>query len=72
MNEENLHVLGNYGQCRLDVCMCIDAKNPRFGGAWGGLSCPDWVPLGPINWEQMIEHAKENYKSGKETHIRSL
>jgi hypothetical protein len=52
--------------------MCIDAKNPRFGGAWGGLSCPDWVPLGPINWEQMIEHAKENYKSGKETHIRSL
>jgi hypothetical protein len=45
--------------------MCIDPDNPRFGGAWGGLACPDWVANGSQDLKSMIEHAKVNYMASK-------
>jgi hypothetical protein len=45
--------------------MCIDQENPRFGGAWGGLACPDWVANGSQDLKSMIEHAKLNYMANK-------
>jgi hypothetical protein len=67
MNEEKLHYLGNYGQCKLAKCLCIDHDTPRYDGAWGGLACPDWQPLGAVSMEQMVEYAKSNYKKAQST-----
>lgn len=53
------YFLTNYGNCKLEKCMCIDWQNPRFKGAWGGLACPDWVPLGAKSFFNLIERAKK-------------
>lgn len=57
-----IDVLNNYGQCRLEHCLCIDQNNPRYHGAWAGLVCPDWVTLGARNTDDLIAYAKTNYK----------
>ena len=64
-DREDLYFLSNYGNCRLDHCLCIDGDNPRFGGSWGGLACPDWVPHGAQDMKNLIESAKNNYLRGK-------
>lgn len=65
MHSDPIYFLTNYGHCRLDKCMCIDQENPRFGGAWGGLACPDWVANGSQDLKSMIDHAKLYYIKGK-------
>jgi hypothetical protein len=65
VDNDPIYFLNNYGQCRLAKCMCIDQENPRFGGAWGGLACPDWVVNGSQDLKSMIEHAKLNYMATK-------
>lgn len=65
MHSDPIYFLSNYGHCRLDKCMCIDRGNPRFGGAWGGLACPDWVANGSQDLKSMIEKAKLYYEEGK-------
>lgn len=62
MFTEQFHYLTNYGHCRLDDCQCISQTKPRFDGAWGGLACPDWIPLGPTNMQELIDVAKATYK----------
>lgn len=62
MNEQQARFLNSYGRCRLEKCMCIDPHTPRFKGAWGGLACPDWVPLGAEDIKELIDHAKANYR----------
>jgi hypothetical protein len=61
----DLYFLSNYGSCRLDKCMCVDGDNPRYGGSWGGLACPDWVPHGAADMKSLIEDAKNNYMRRK-------
>jgi hypothetical protein len=61
----DLYFLSNYGRCRLHDCQCIDRNNPRFGGSWGGLACPDWVPHGAQDIKNLIEDAKNNYMRSK-------
>jgi len=61
MESNELYWLMNYGQCKLDTCQCIAQKNPRYGGAWGGIVCPDWVPLGARSLDDLIEIAKRKY-----------
>ena len=61
----DLYYRHNYGTCRLRDCRCIDRHNPRFDGAWGGLACPDWVPIEAQNMEELIQQAKDMYKNGK-------
>lgn len=58
-NERMAYFLTNYGSCKLDKCRCIDWNDPRFQGAWGGLACPDWVPLGAKGIHELIEEAKK-------------
>ena len=53
------YFLSNYGQCKLEKCMCIDQHEPRFKGAWAGLACPDWEPKGARNILDLIEQAKK-------------
>lgn len=65
MHTDPIYFLSNYGHCRLEKCMCIDPDHPRFGGAWGGLACPDWVANGSQDLKSMIEHAKLNYMANK-------
>lgn len=62
MNEQQIHFLNNYGECRLEKCMCIDPDNPRFKGAWGGLACPDWVSIGASDMKDLIDRAKATYR----------
>lgn len=45
--------------------MCIDPDNPRFGGPWGGLACPDWLPHGGADMVALREYAKETYLKAK-------
>ena len=61
----DIYFMHNYGHCRLHSCRCIDRNNPRFGGAWGGLACPDWIPLGSQEIKDMIEKAKSSYLDSK-------
>jgi hypothetical protein len=65
VNSDPIYFLNNYGQCKLDKCMCIDRDNPRFDGAWGGLACPDWVANGSQDLHSMIERAKLTYMANK-------
>jgi len=67
MDSDPIYVLTNYGQCRLEKCMCIDQDNPRFDGAWGGLACPDWVALGATDMKALIDEAKKNYKKSEKS-----
>ena len=62
MNKQQIHFLNNYGECRLEKCMCIDRDNPRFEGAWGGLACPDWVSIGASDMKDLIDRAKATYR----------
>ena len=62
MNEQQIHFLNNYGECRLEKCMCIDRDNPRFEGAGGGLACPDWVSIGASDMKDLIDRAKATYR----------
>ena len=62
MSEQQIHFLNNYGECRLEKCMCIDPDNPRFEGAWGGLACPDWVSIGASDMKDLIDRAKATYR----------
>jgi hypothetical protein len=64
METENggFYWLMNYGRCTLDTCQCIAQKNPRYDGAWAGIVCPDWLPLGIRSLDEMIEAAKKAYK----------
>jgi hypothetical protein len=57
-NDEMIYFLTNYGRCKLPECQCISQHNPRFEGAWGGLACPDWEPLGAKSLLELIEQAK--------------
>lgn len=43
----------NYGVCKLERCLCKDPHTPRFGGEWVGTACPDWVPTGARDWEEL-------------------
>ena len=60
-NERRIYVLMNYGKCKLETCECIAQKNPRYGGAWAGIVCPDWAPLGASSIDELIENAKRTY-----------
>ena len=64
-NRLDLYLLGNYGHCSRSSCLCVTGNHPEFGGAWGGLACPDWVPLGSQNVQDMIEKAKLSYLRNK-------
>jgi len=60
--DEKFHILMNYGQCSLgEGCECIAQKNPRYGGAWAGIVCKDWLPLGAVSFDELIEMAKRKY-----------
>lgn len=65
MNHDPIYFLNNYGKCRLEKCMCIDPNNPRFGGPWGGLACPDWLPHGGADMVALRKYAKETYLKAK-------
>ena len=61
MSENEDYFLDHYGKCNLDPCLCIPSiKNefPRFGGAWVGRKCPDWVPLGAKSHEDLVAYLK--------------
>lgn len=61
MNEKQLqdYLDRNYGTCKLDTCLCRSTVKPRFGGEWVGKLCPDWVPTGAKNWEELRQHLME-------------
>ena len=46
--------------------MCIDHHQPRFQGAWGGLACPDWEPLGAKSMFDLIAHAKKKVENERQ------
>ena len=58
---DEMYWLVNYGRCKLETCRCIARKNPRYGGAWAGIVCPDWIPLGSRSLDDLIEIAKRKY-----------
>ena len=62
----DIYYLSNYGNCSRGHCLCTDGDNPRYGGAWAGIVCPDWVPLGAKDMEQLIQAAKETYLNAKD------
>lgn len=62
------YISHNYGKCKLSPCKCRDPYNPRFGGAWVGKLCPDWVPVGAATWEGLMEFIwKDANVAGNET-----
>ena len=63
--EEKYYYLSNYGRCRLGQCLCIDPVNPRYGG-WAGMGCPDWIPFGGKNMDELMDVAKKYYLAAKE------
>lgn len=67
MSVDKYYYLNNYGLCKLEKCLCVDPINPRFNGAWGGLACPDWLPLGLTNPGELLDIAKKHYLSSKQS-----
>ena len=61
----DLYFLHNYGHCRRDNCLCVTGNHPAFSGSWGGLACPDWIPMGSQEIKDMIEKAKSSYLDSK-------
>ena len=49
----------NYGRCKHARCLCRDPHNPRYGGEWVGIICPDWVPTGSSNWDELRRYMFE-------------
>lgn len=64
-NRLDLYFLGNYGHCARSSCLCITGNHPEFGGVWGGFACPDWIPQGSQNIEDMIDKVKLAYLRNK-------
>jgi len=70
MTHDPIYFLTNYGKCGLEKCRCIDPDNPRFGGPWGGLVCPDWLPHGAIDMEALKQYARDTYKKAKDAKVQ--
>jgi len=68
MSETEDYFLDYYGKCNLDPCLCIPSvknEDGRFGGAWVGRKCPDWVPLGAKNFDELMEWMRNRDKKNE-------
>ncbi len=62
MTENEIHYLSNYGECRQERCLCQRGEHPAWPGAWGGIACEHWKPLGARSHEELIEMMRERYR----------
>lgn len=66
MVSDEEHYLTNYGHCRKEECLCLRGTHPLWPNAWGGLACPDWVPLGARSHDELMMMAREMRRRSRE------
>jgi len=66
MTEEEIHYLSSYGHCRSEECLCAKGEHPQWPGAWGGIACDQWEPIGARSHEELMDMVKQRYRQSVE------